>query len=770
MQAPRAATRRGWEGGADRVRDALRMPLVRNAYSLVGATLATSGLGVVFWIVAARSYSTAEVGIDAALISAMVFLSRLAQLNLASGFNRFVPTAGAATRRFVLLGYAASVSLAAVAATVFVAGVRVWTPKLSLLGTQHARAAWFVTATIVWTLFVLQDSVLTGLGEAPWVLFENAAYGILKLLALVAIAVWVPGAGVFVAWTIPLVVLVVPVSRLLFRRLIPARVALPREAITARSVGQYVSVDFAASILTGATSGLLPLLVLARLGARASAYVYMAWSIAYTVHFLSENVGMSLITEGSRDPEHLIDYARTSLTHALRIVVPLAAAIAVAAPLILRVFGRDYSAHAAGVLRLLTLSAIPNAVVMTYLSVARVRRRMGVIFVIAAAQFASILVLALVLLPVLGLEGVGLAWLLSLGTIALILLAGDFRTVWLPYVRPAALPATASRGREVLRRRSERAASRCVGEVMRESGLRARGWEAAGDTVAASDVCTLALESRSGAGPAMLKVATNDAGHAALAKRNAALRAIRSVSPLGWDASVPEPVDADLGAGWTLESRIAGIDARGLVDDPDRLARVLEDLGAHMESLYSATSGCVLVDDRWMARLVDEPLRATQVRAPSAMPRGDRCEERRPPRAMLGSELAGRTLTTGFVHGNLWLGNVLWLPKTGAVNGIVGWMCEAPGIPVVDLVHLACSTLALEQHREIGAVVCELLERGEWPAREARLLACAPAAAELSTRAALLLAWLQHVGAKGSAAFANDVWMTHNVHQVLEHV
>ena len=120
-----------------------------------------------------------------------------------------------------------------------------------------------------------------------------------------------------------------------------------------------------------ATSGLMPLLVLASMGADASAYVYLSWSIAYTVHFLSENVGMSLITEGSRDPEHLIDYARTTLAHSLRIVVPLVVgdrgrcAVACCGR-----SGADYASHATRLLQLLTLAAIPNAVVVTYLSVA----------------------------------------------------------------------------------------------------------------------------------------------------------------------------------------------------------------------------------------------------------------------------------------------------------------------------------------------------------------------------------------------------------------
>ena len=61
-------------------------------------------------------------------------------------------------------------------------------------------------------------------------------------------------------------------------------------------------------------------------------------------------------------------------------------------------------------------------------------------------------------------------------------------------------------------------------------------------------------------------------------------------------------------------------------------------------------------------------------------------------------------------------------------------------------------------------------KRDGWPERETRLLDGVPGAGEITPRAAILLAWLQHLGGKGRRAFASDVWMTHNVHRVLEHV
>ncbi len=99
------AARRARRGARERVRASVRRrvaslrghldaPFVRNAYSLVGSTLATSGFGVIFWIVAAHLFTKEEVGRDTALISTMLFLSSISQLNLTNGFNRFVPVAG----------------------------------------------------------------------------------------------------------------------------------------------------------------------------------------------------------------------------------------------------------------------------------------------------------------------------------------------------------------------------------------------------------------------------------------------------------------------------------------------------------------------------------------------------------------------------------------------------------------------------------------------------------------------------------------------------
>ena len=415
-----------------RVGAQLRVPLVRNAYSLVGSTLANSVLGVVFWIAAARLFTPATVGIDAALISAMGFLSILAQVNLGNGFNRFVPTAGRLTGRLVRAGYALAIGLTLVAGLVFLAGVDLWASELAFLTRHPTEAAWFVLAAMIWTVFVLEDAVLVGLGEAHWVLVENIVYGVLKLLALVVVATALDRFGIFLAWTVPLIALVVPVNVFIFRRAVPRRAhEEPLEEIDARVVRRFVAPDFVASLMGTATTTLMPVVVLAISGPRDSAFMYLAWTIAYTLFLISLNVGMSLVTEAARSPEKLIEYTRKALLHGLGIVVPLALGLIVLAPVALSLFGSSYVRNATTLLRLFALSSIPGVVVATYVSVARARRHMRAVVTTVSLTSGSVIVLSVVLLSRIGLNGVGLAWVIAQSCAAAVILATELRPVWL---------------------------------------------------------------------------------------------------------------------------------------------------------------------------------------------------------------------------------------------------------------------------------------------------------------------------------------------------
>ena len=122
-------------------------------------------LGFAYWIAAARFYSPAVVGESAALISALLLLASIAELNLYNTLIRFLPTAGSRSGSYVLRAYLAVIGAGLVVGVV----ARPLLDSLTLLD-QLLDVGWrprmFLGAVILFTLFALQDGVAIGLRAA----------------------------------------------------------------------------------------------------------------------------------------------------------------------------------------------------------------------------------------------------------------------------------------------------------------------------------------------------------------------------------------------------------------------------------------------------------------------------------------------------------------------------------------------------------------------------------------------------------------------------
>lgn len=417
----------------ERLRAVLANPLYRSGHALMLKSVLTAAVGLLFWLVAAHLYSPVVVGRNSAEISAMMFLAGIAQLNLMSALLRFIPTAGRRSRRIVVASYLVGTTMSAIAAIVFLLGLRVWAPELAPLVANPFTATWFVLSAALWAVFVMQDSVLVAVKQAWMVPTQNVAFSVLKLVLVASLAATLPTLGIFMSWTAAMALAVIGTTLFLFIRAIPAHTTGALPTHEAAGLGQFVrftASDYLGAMFWIAATALMPVLVLDLTGAAAAAAFAMAWTITLALYQLPIGMGQSLVVHAAADPDHLLRYHRQALGHSLRLLLPAVVTLVIAAPWILRLFGPAYASQGTGVLRFLALSALPQAVTTLAVSKGRVQRRMRFVVALLACLCLSILGVALALLPVLGIIGVGIAWFGVQTAAAVVLLATTDRGVW----------------------------------------------------------------------------------------------------------------------------------------------------------------------------------------------------------------------------------------------------------------------------------------------------------------------------------------------------
>jgi O-antigen/teichoic acid export membrane protein len=366
----------------------------------------------VYWVLAARLYPADVVGAAAGAISAMLFVTSLGWLGLQFVLIRFVPVAGDRAGRLIAGTYGAAAVAGLVAGIVFlVAFAR--TAELGYLASGLAAGAAFLAGGVAWVVFSLQDPALIGLRRSGWVPIENAAFGSLKAIVLVAGAATGSAWAIFGSWVGSAAIFAVVINVLIFRKVLPraaggASGTLPdRRGLMRFAAGQH-----AVAVLAAVPDTLVPLLVLAFLGASSNAHYYAAWTISFSLRLLAVNIANALLSEAARAEDDLPALLRSAVRLAAGLLLPLSLIALAGASLIIAVFGSGYD-EATGLLRIFAISLLPFGVVTGVLTIERVRRRTALALIVVAVSTGATISADALLIPELGVSGAGWGWLIG---------------------------------------------------------------------------------------------------------------------------------------------------------------------------------------------------------------------------------------------------------------------------------------------------------------------------------------------------------------------
>lgn len=395
--------------------------LRRNSLYLMVSTAVMAGFGFLFWIIGAKLYSPEQVGIATTLISAITLIGSFAILGYDTSIIRYLsvaPNRASLVSSVTIFTGVAGLLLA----VVYVLLTPLIADELSFLQNDFLTALIFVILVPLFTANVLLDSVFTALKIAHYALVKSIVLSGVKLLALLVV-VHLGVTGVITSYLAGyLLAIVVSVYLLLKMSQNKKRLLISIGPI--KSTLKFAASNHLGSFIATIPMLTLPILILRFLGSSSSAYFYICAAVATLVFTVPFVVADMVVAEGSSGKVKDAELIKRSLHTISLILLPLIIGILFLAPIILNIFGPEYSKNGTDLLRLLVLSAIPMAV--SYVLSALLNLKFWLkefIFVNILATCILLVFSIYILIAGYGLLHIGIIWLLGQCLAALLFIA-----------------------------------------------------------------------------------------------------------------------------------------------------------------------------------------------------------------------------------------------------------------------------------------------------------------------------------------------------------
>lgn len=394
-----------------------RHSLLRNSVYIMLTTGINSILGYVFWVIVTRSFSASEVGVAGALIAAMTLIAAIADLGTSRALVQRLPQQAddaewsRTLTASVTTGGVAGLVMAVFAAVLILPAI---SSDLEIIGSSPGHVALFAVGVAVWSLSQITDYLFIAERRAGGMVARNLSFSAARILFL-ALLVWTLEGGaleILGVWVLATAFSVLAAYLLLVPRL--GRHVQPdigSVPATVRTMARPYAGNYLITIGDMLPQFLLPVLVIALLSAAENAYFYVAWLLGVALFTISSSVATALFAEGVHEPRRIAEQSRSAAKTTTALLTPLMAVYVFAGEWILGLFGSEYAEQGYVLLLILTASAVPDAVTNIYIARLRARERLRLPAALNLSMATVTLCVAAALLPTLGIEAVGIAWI-----------------------------------------------------------------------------------------------------------------------------------------------------------------------------------------------------------------------------------------------------------------------------------------------------------------------------------------------------------------------
>jgi O-antigen/teichoic acid export membrane protein len=327
---------------------------------LMASTGLTAGLGFLFWIIVDHSYSPERVGLATSLINAISMISYLSLFGLNSALIRFQASGRAARNGQVTRGLLITAGGGLLFGNAFLVLLPWLSPQLEFIRANPLYALLFVAFCGFAAVNLLTDSVFMA-ARLPH--YNMLVDGIIQSVAKLAMPIFLVTFGTvgIVASTGFGYAAAVFASILAMCWRLGYRFDLRSKGTRLRESARYSLANYGSALLNLIPQLALPMIALQRLGGEAEAYYFMAFQVANILYTASHSIGDATFAEASHDVSRLGECMRRAARLNLIVGLPAIAVVALAADLLLHLFGASYASNARGLLIVLAVGALAVA-------------------------------------------------------------------------------------------------------------------------------------------------------------------------------------------------------------------------------------------------------------------------------------------------------------------------------------------------------------------------------------------------------------------------
>jgi O-antigen/teichoic acid export membrane protein len=383
--------------------------LYLNSLFVIMGTMVLALFGFVFWVIIARIFSPEEVGIATALISTSVLVAGFGDLGLTISLIRYLPKS---ENRSVLINSSLiAVSLAtAIAAIIFLLGIKLFSPKLEFLISNPIYFVSFIIFAIFISWNTLLESIFKAYRASKNILLKNLILSICKLL-LPLVLLSFGSYGIFSSASIGMVIACLA-GLLIIHIKYSYQPKLEIDLPLVKRLAKFSGANYLAGFFYQAPILILPLIVINFLSAKSAAYYYIDNTILNLLIIIPIAITQTLLAEGSYDEQRLANHIRKAGLAIAALMVPAVLVSVFFGQIILHFFGKDYATEAFQLLQLMSISTIFLSFSLMGSAVLRVKHKIKQL--VLTNLIGAILVLSsCFLLLSHQLVGLGIGWLIG---------------------------------------------------------------------------------------------------------------------------------------------------------------------------------------------------------------------------------------------------------------------------------------------------------------------------------------------------------------------